>query len=114
MNSLVELPVHCLTYSRIRFLEAGGDVGEGAVGLTAEEALVGAGGGEGAEVGDVGADFDVVELLFVYMVGDVLAAAVPGGFEGGMRGVEVRGKGCHFLWGGIAAHEADTGDVVGG
>ena len=76
--------------------------------------MVGAGGGEGAEVGDVGADFDVVELLTIDMVGDVLAAAVPGGFEGGMRGMEVRGKGCNLLRGGIAAHEADTGDVVGG
>ena len=94
--------------------ETGGDVGEGAVGLALEQALVGAGGGEGSEVGDVGADFDVVEQLAVYLVGNVLAAAVPGGLEGGMRGVEVRGKGCHLLRGGIAAHEADTGDVVGG
>ena len=45
--------------------EVGGDVGEGAVGLAAEHALVGAGGGEGSEVGDVGSDFDIVELLAV-------------------------------------------------
>ena len=32
---------------------------------------------QGAEVGDVGAYLDVVELLFVYVVGDVLPATAP-------------------------------------
>ena len=57
--------------------EEGGDISESAVGLAAEHALVGARGGEGAEVGDVGTYFDVVELLAVEGMRDVLAAAVP-------------------------------------
>jgi len=94
--------------------ETRGDVGESTVRLAFKQTLVGAGGGEGAEVGDVGADFDVVELLAVNVVWYVLATAVPGGFEGGVCTVEVCGKGCHFLRDGITTHEADTGDVVGG
>ena len=92
--------------------EVGGDVGEGAVGLAAEHALVGAGGGEGAEVGDVRADFDVVELLAVEGVGDVLAAAVPGGLEPWVSGMQVGGKGGHFVGGSIAPHKAYAGDMV--
>ena len=88
----------------------GGDVGEGAVGLAAEHVLVGAGGGEGAEVGDVGAYFDVVELLAVKGMGDVLAAAVPRHFVPWVALMDICCQRSHFMRGGIAPHETDAGD----
>ena len=87
-----------------------GDVGEGAVGLAAEHVLVGAGGGEGTEVSDVGAYFDVVELLAVEGVGDVLAAAVPRHFVPWVASVDICCQRSHFMRGGIAPHETDAGD----
>ena len=93
-------------------VEVGGDVGEGAVGLAAEHALVGARGGEGAEVGDVGADFDVVELLSVEGVGDVLAAAVPRHFVMRVVLTDICGQRAHLVGGGITPHKADACDSL--
>ena len=45
--------------------EAGGDIFEIALGSLAIEALVGGGLLQGAEVADIGADLDVVEVLLV-------------------------------------------------
>ena len=92
--------------------EVGGDVGDGAVGLAAEHALVGARGGEGAEVGDVGTDFDVVELLTVEGMGDVLAAAVPRHFVVRVMLVDIYCQHSHFMRGGIAPHETDACDSL--
>lgn len=63
-------------------------------------------------MGDVGTQFDVVELLFVEVVGEVLTAAVPCHFVTGVVEVDVCGEGCHLVRRGIAAHEADAGDAL--
>ena len=92
--------------------EVGGDVGERAVGLAAEHALVGARRGEGAEVGDVRADFDIVELLAVEAVGDVLTAAVPAHFVAWITLMDICGQRSHFMRGGITPHETDACDSL--
>ena len=58
--------------------EAGSDVFEIAVAVVAVEALVGGGLLQGAQVLDVGADLDVVEVILVDGRGDDGAATVPG------------------------------------
>ena len=90
----------------------GGDVGESAVGLAAEHALVGARGGEGAEVGDVGANFDVVELLAVEGMRDVLATAVPRHFVTWVVLMDIFGQRSHFVGSGVAPHETDACDAL--
>ena len=92
--------------------EVGGDVGEGAVGLAAEHALVGAGRGEGTEVGVVGADFDVVELLAVKSVGDVLTATVPRHFMVWVALMDICRQRSQLMRGGIAPHETDACDSL--
>ena len=93
-------------------VEVGGDLGEGAVGLAAEHALVGARGGEGAEVGVVGADFDVVELLAVEGVRDVLTATVPRHFVMRIALTDICRQLSHLMRGGIAPHETDACDSL--
>lgn len=90
----------------------GGNIDKGTVGLAAEHALVGAGGGEGAEVGDVGADFDVVELLAVEGVGDILAAAVPCRFVMRIASVDICCQRSHLVGCGIAPHKTDACDAL--
>lgn len=93
-------------------LEMGCDVGESAVGLAFEHVLVAEGRLQGAEVGDVGAYLDVVELLFVYVVGDVLPATVPRHFVLGITPMDVCCQVSHLVWCGVAAHETDAGDAL--
>lgn len=63
-------------------------------------------------MGDVGTQFDVVELLFVEVVGEVLTAAVPCHFVTGVVEVDVCCESRHLVRRGIAAHEADAGDAL--
>lgn len=90
----------------------GCDVSESAVGLAFEHVLVAEGRLQGAEVGDVGAYLDIVELLFVYVVGDVLPATVPRHFVSGVTPMDVCCQVCHLVWCGVAAHETDAGDTL--
>ena len=90
----------------------GGDVLEGAVGLAAEHPLVAFGRPQGTQMGEVGPDLDVVELLLVDIVGDVLPATVPRHLVARVAAVQVGRQVGDFAWRGIASHEADTGDVV--
>ena len=62
-------------------------------------------------MGDVGADFDVVELLFVDGVGYVLAATIPGHFVARVALVDVGRHVGHLARCGVATHEADAGDA---
>ena len=93
-------------------LEMGCDVGEGAVGLAFEHVLVAEGRLQGAEMGYVWAYLDIVELLFVYVVGDVLPATVPRHFVLGITPMDVCCQVCHLVWCGVAAHETDAGDAL--
>lgn len=63
-------------------------------------------------MGDVGTQFDVVELLFVEVVGEVLTAAIPCHFVTGVVEVDVCCESRHLVRRGIAAHEADAGDAL--
>ena len=63
-------------------------------------------------MGDVRAYLDVVELLFVYVVGDVLPATVPRHFVVWITLMDVGGKGCHLVGCSVTTHKADTGDAV--
>ena len=93
-------------------LEMGCDVGESAVGLAFEHVLVAEGRLQGAEMGYVWAYLDIVELLFVYVVGDVLPATVPRHFVLGITPMDVCCQVCHLMWCGVAAHETDAGDAL--
>ena len=90
----------------------GCDVSESAVGLAFEHVLVAEGRLQGAEMGYVWAYLDVVELLFVYVVGDVLPATVPRHFVLGIASMDVCCQVGHFVWCGVAAHETDAGDAL--
>ena len=92
--------------------EAGSDVGEGAVGLAFEHVLVAEARLQGAEVGDVGAHLDVVELLLVDGMGYVLPPAVPSHLIAGIASVDVCRQVGHLVGCGVATHKADTGDAI--
>lgn len=89
-----------------------GDVLETAVGLAFEHLLVAVGGLEGSQVGDKGAYLDVVELLFVNLLGDVLAPAVPSHLVARVSAVDVGGHVGHLLGRRVATHEAHARDAL--
>lgn len=66
---------------------------------------------QGAEVGDVGAYLDVVELLLVDVMGYVLPTAVPGNLVAGIALVDVSGQVSHLVGCSVAAHKADAGNA---
>ena len=63
-------------------------------------------------MGYIWAYLDVVELLFVYVVGDVLPATVPRHFVLGIAPMDVCCQVGHLVWCGVAAHETDAGDAL--
>lgn len=67
---------------------------------------------QGTEVGDIGTYLNVVELLLVYVMGDVLPATVPSHFVAWITLMDVGGKGCHLVGCSVAAHKTDTGDTL--
>lgn len=67
---------------------------------------------QGAEMGYIWAYLNIVELLFVYVVGDVLPATVPRHFVLGIAPMDVCCQVSHLMWCGVAAHETDAGDAL--
>ena len=99
--------------------EAGGEVHEDVAGLGVSavldevEALVGLGRFQGAQMGQVGAEFDIVEVVEVYLLGEDRTAAVPGCFDARVALLEARGDGVDLRRGGVAAHQGNTADAGG-
>ena len=92
--------------------EAGSDVFEIAVAVVAVEALVGGGLFQGAQVLDVGADLDVVEVILVDGRGDDGAATVPSYAQLGIFLVDVLCQLVDTFRITVATHEGDAGEVL--
>ena len=91
--------------------EAGSDVFEIAVAVVAVEALVGGGLLQGAQVLDVGADLDVVEVILVDGRGDDGAATVPSYAQLGIFLVDVLCQLVDTFRITVATHEGDAGEA---
>ena len=74
------------------------------------EALVGLGRFQGAEVRQVGAQFDIVEVVEVHRRGDQVPTAVPRRLQSRMALLEARGNAVHLGRGGVATHQRHAAD----
>lgn len=63
-------------------------------------------------MGNIWADLDIVKLLLVYVVGNILPSAVPSHLVARITPVDISSKGFHLARSRIAAHKADTRNVL--
>ena len=86
-------------------------LGESSVLFNDVELLVGGCASQPALLGDIGADFNIVEVLDRDTAGDLRVPGIPGGLQLPVVGLNKRRQRIHLRWSLVSSHKAHASDA---